>query len=113
MLALGCGSTPSSTPTKDKEKDKAQASKDKANLHAGWWCDEHGIPEDECSMCSDAYAKTCKAKGDWCKEHERAMSQCFYTTCKPERRAFYAAKYLEKFDGKAPPAIPEFDDKKK
>src|SRR5688500_12709204 len=55
--------------------------------HSGWWCDPHGIPEDECSMCSDKVAKEAKAKGDWCEKHERAMSQCFF--CKPERREFY------------------------
>jgi len=77
--------------------------------HSGWWCPEHGIPEEECSMCSDKVAKEAKAKGDWCEKHERAMSQCFI--CKPERREFYAAKHRAKF-GKAPPPIEEFDAKK-
>ena len=32
-------------------------------------------------MCSDKVAKECKAKGDWCEKHDRAMSQCFI--CNP------------------------------
>ncbi len=75
----------------------------------GWWCDEHGIPEEECSMCSAKVEKESKSKGDWCREHERALSQCFH--CKPEQRKLYAAKHRAKA-GKEPPPIPEFDEKK-
>ncbi len=90
------------------DHDQAKADK-KVDDHSGWWCDNHGIPEEECSMCSPKAEKEAKEKGDWCKEHERALSQCFH--CKPERREFYAAKHRAKL-GKEPPPIPEFDDKK-
>jgi hypothetical protein len=109
-FGLGCGSDgkqPPSDPTKDP---KAAKDKNGGTKHEGWWCDEHGIPEDECSMCSTKVANAFKAKGDWCEKHDRAMSQCFF--CKPERREFYAAMYRAKNNGKDPPPIEEFDSKK-
>lgn len=67
-------------------------------------------------MCSDAYAKKCKDKGDWCEKHDRAESQCFI--CHPEYKEKFAAKYRAKY-GKEPPPTkpekvtkPEVDDKK-
>lgn len=68
--------------------------------HGGWWCTEHGIPEEECSMCSAKAADKFKKAGDWCEKHNRAESQCFI--CNPERREHYAAVYRAKF-GKEPP----------
>ena len=76
-------------------------------LHPGLeWCVEHGIPEDECSMCLPA--RTVKAefkdKGDWCDDHNRAKSQCFI--CDPSLKEKFAAKYRAKF-GTEPPPITE------
>ena len=68
--------------------------------HSGWWCAEHGIPEEECSMCSSKAADEFKAKGDWCIEHNRAESQCF--KCDPSRAEKYAKLYEVKF-GETPP----------
>lgn len=68
--------------------------------HGGWWCYEHGIPEEECSMCSADFADKCKAKGDWCEEHNRADSQCFI--CHPELQGKFAALYQAKY-GEEPP----------
>ena len=66
----------------------------------GYWCVEHGIPEEACSMCSSKAADDFKAKGDWCEEHSRAESQCF--KCDPSRAEKYAKLYEAKF-GHAPP----------
>ena len=68
--------------------------------HSHWWCDEHGIPENVCSMCSDKVAADFKKKGDWCDKHERAKSQCFL--CDPSLKAKFAAIYRSK-EGKDPP----------
>ena len=38
--------------------------------------------------------KKLKAKGDWCKDHDRADSQCF--VCHPELEAKFAARYEAK-----------------
>src|SRR5262245_14379854 len=102
LFALGCGK-PDETPKKDADKAGAdkQAKKDEGgNDHSGWWCDEHGIPEDECIMCNAKKRAEAKKSGDWC-EHKRAKSQCF--VCNPKLREFYAAKYRAQYPGKEPP----------
>jgi hypothetical protein len=68
--------------------------------HSGWWCVEHGIPEEECSMCSSEVAARLKEAGDWCEEHDRADSQCFL--CHPDLKEKFAARYVAKY-GKQPP----------
>ncbi len=78
----------------------------RGHSHGEWWCDLHGLPEEECSLCSKKVANECKSKGDWCETHKRAMSHCFI--CKPELKETFAAKYRAKYDGKDPPAIKEF-----
>jgi cobalt-zinc-cadmium efflux system membrane fusion protein len=74
--------------------------------HEGWWCDEHGVPEEVCARCNTKLVADFKAKGDWCKEHDRPDSQCF--VCHPEKEAEFAAQYEAKY-GKQPPK-PEGDD---
>ncbi len=68
--------------------------------HGGWWCVEHGLPEDECAMCNTKLAAKLREKGDWCEEHQRPDSQCFI--CHPEKAEKYAALYEAKY-GKQPP----------
>ena len=82
--------------------------------HHGWWCDEHGVREEECSMCDPKVAKAFQDKGDWCKLHDRAKSQCFI--CDPGLKDKYAAEYRARY-GKEPPEpkenMPEKKDEKK
>jgi hypothetical protein len=107
VFAAGCNSGGSGSPAKPPASGAAETK------HSGWWCAEHGIPEHECSMCSESYADTCKKKGDWCDKHDRAKSQCFI--CDPKLKEVYAAKYRTKY-GKEPPPIeeePKKDEKKK
>ena len=92
LFAAGCNQQASAPASKPGEASEA--------AHGGWWCAEHGVPEEECSMCSAKVAEACKAKGDWCKEHNRAESQCFI--CHPEKEAEFAALYEAKY-GKKPP----------
>ena len=73
--------------------------------HEGWWCDEHGVPEEVCAQCNTKLVADFKAKGDWCKKHNRPDSQCF--VCHPEKEAEFAALYEAKY-GKQPPK-PEAD----
>ena len=80
--------------------DDQKTNDNQTTNHSGWWCAEHGIPEEECSMCSTKAAEKFEKDDDWCKKHDRADSQCFI--CHPERKEFYAAKYRAKF-GKEPP----------
>jgi hypothetical protein len=102
LMALGGCNKEASKPEGAKADSTKVAEKDvkKVHDHSGWWCDEHGIPEAECSMCSGKVAKEFKAKGDWCEKHDRAKSQCFI--CDPSLKKKYAAKYQAKY-GKEPP----------
>lgn len=94
MGAIGCGtaSTPSAAPATSVSGD--------GHSHDAWWCDEHGVPEEVCALCSVKLAADFKAKGDWCKEHDRPDSQCF--VCHPDKEAEFAAQYEAKY-GKKPP----------
>ncbi len=100
LLVTGCAGE-KTEPKKDKgsETKNTTASVDD---HSGWWCPEHGVPEEECSMCSASAAKDFKAKDDWCEEHNRAESQCFI--CNPGNADKYAKLYEAKY-GKKPPVI--------
>src|SRR5438132_10099469 len=88
---------------KGKSAQVADAKKeDKKDDHSGWWCDEHGVPEEVCGQCNAKVAAGFKKKGDWCKEHDRSDSQCF--VCHPELKERFAAQYRAKF-GKEPPPV--------
>ena len=107
-LVVGCG--PSNPTEQAKATSKPTTPETgKEDPHSGWWCDEHGIPEKECSMCLAKVAKECKAKGDWCDKHDRAKSQCFI--CDPSLKEKFAAKYRAKY-GKEPPPLEEETEKK-
>lgn len=73
---------------------------DGAHSHDGWWCNEHGVPEEVCAQCNVKLAANFRAKGDWCKEHDRPDSQCF--VCHPEKEAEFAAQYEAKYGTKPP-----------
>lgn len=108
LFAVGCGqATNTAQPqaeaakTDDHDHDTHMASSEEAGAgHDGWWCNEHGIPEDVCSMCSSKVAAEFQKKGDWCEEHDRAESQCFI--CHPDLETKFAAQYEAKY-GKQPP----------
>lgn len=99
VAALGCGNT-DSTDFKSATGDIVNQTA--SGAHSGWWCVEHGIPEEECSMCSTKAAAGFRAKGDWCEEHNRAKSQCFI--CDPKAAEPFAKLYEAKY-GKQPPPI--------
>lgn len=71
-----------------------------AGAHDGWWCAEHGVPEEVCAQCDEKLVDDFKAKGDWCKEHDRPESQCFI--CHPEKEAEFVALYEAKYGTKPP-----------
>ena len=68
--------------------------------HGGWWCGEHGVPEEVCARCDTSLIADFKKEGDWCEEHARPESQCFI--CGPERFEKFAARYKAKM-GEEPP----------
>jgi hypothetical protein len=86
VTALSCALAGAGCNKNDKKEDP-QAKSPKggvgesksASAHEGWWCQEHGVPEEICSICmtETAAKKKFKDNGDWCKLHDRAQSQCF------------------------------------
>jgi hypothetical protein len=40
------------------------------------WCEEHGVPESQCTRCNPDLIPAFKATGDWCPEHGVPESQC-------------------------------------
>jgi hypothetical protein len=109
LFVSGCGQTNTSGPA---QRNTSQVA-DTGSGHSGWWCPEHGVPEEECSMCSTKAATEFKKKGDWCKEHDRAESQCFI--CDPSTSGKFAARYEAKYCKKPPTPddkIRETDDTK-
>lgn len=108
---VGCSSSPetgtTATPAVGHDQDgdgqadhvgDAHATADRD--HGGWWCVEHGVPEEECARCDSSLVTAFKEKGDWCDEHNRPDSQCF--VCNPDNFARFAARYEAKF-GEQPP----------
>ena len=98
LTAAGCGSQ-ATPPAAEKTPVSVSDSP-----HAGWWCVEHAIPEEECAQCNAKLAAEFQQKGDWCQSHNRPESQCFI--CHPELEVKFAARYEAKF-GSKPPAREE------
>jgi hypothetical protein len=102
LLALAGCSQPSSDPAAPGAAAGTLEGDGVTDDHSGWWCAEHGVPEEECSMCSSTAAADFKAKGDWCETHNRAHSQCF--VCDPSQAEKFVKLYEAKFGTKPPPA---------
>ena len=101
MIAGGCGQNVADTASGSGSAHVSRSSHDEpAHDHGSWWCAEHGVPEEECSICSPEAVANFKEKGDWCEEHNRAESQCF--KCDPSRAQKFAKLYEAKF-GHQPP----------
>jgi cobalt-zinc-cadmium efflux system membrane fusion protein len=92
ILVIGCGQPVSAPPATPVAAE--------GHGHGGWWCDEHGVPEEVCALCNVKLVADFKAKDDWCEKHDRPDSQCF--VCHPEKEAEFAAQYEAKY-GKKPP----------
>src|SRR6476620_9079491 len=80
LVAVGCDPKVASTPPAKAEKDAPKVAKGEDD-DDGWWCDEHGLPEEICDLCSKKYREAEKKKGNWC-EHDRVKTSCF--KCNPD-----------------------------
>ena len=106
VVTIGLSVAACSKSSKDGAATNSAVVKEVAgHSHEGWWCDEHGVPEEVCAQCNAKLVADFKAKNDWCEKHNRPDSQCF--VCHPEKEAEFAALYEAKF-GKKPPK-PEAD----
>ena len=99
FIAAGCGPQTASTEKKGKGPDVAKATEPDDNGH-GWWCDEHGVVEEDCSICQKKVFRKLKPD-EICPNHkDRAKAQCFI--CNPELWEKSKAVYVAK-TGKQPP----------
>ncbi len=96
VLLTGCSQSAKETA----DPNPATTAKETALDDGGWWCDEHGVPEEECARCDATLVASFKEKGDWCEEHNRPESQCFL--CSEKRFDKFAARYEAKFGAKPP-----------
>lgn len=80
-----------STPATDTKDAPSASAKPAAAGHAGAsakpgshddWCDEHAVPESQCTQCNKDLIPAFKATGDWCEEHGLPESQCL--KCNPQ-----------------------------
>ena len=101
VAAIGLSISACSKSSKDGAVANSAGVKEVAgHSHEGWWCDEHGVPEEVCAQCNTKLVADFKAKSDWCEKHNRPDSQCFI--CHPEKEGEFAALYEAKV-GKKPP----------
>lgn len=75
FFALGaCGKSGDNktATTKDqpaKSEGSGHAAKDVVPGSYEDWCEEHQVPESQCTRCDPKLAAAFKATGDWCEEH--------------------------------------------
>jgi cobalt-zinc-cadmium efflux system membrane fusion protein len=100
MVAIGLSIVACSKSNSGAAGGSAGVKEVAGHSHEGWWCDEHGVPEEVCAQCNTKLIADFKAKKDWCEKHNRPDSQCF--VCHPEKEAEFAALYEAKL-GKKPP----------
>lgn len=80
-LTVACNKEKKTEPTASKTASAAAASSVKPGSHEDW-CDEHQVPESQCTKCHPELIPAFKATGDWCEEHQMPESQC--RKCKPD-----------------------------
>ncbi len=80
LASAGC-SKDAATADPPKTSGAHAAASVKPGSHEDW-CDEHGVPESQCTRCNPSLIPAFKATKDWCEEHGLPESQC--TKCNPE-----------------------------
>ena len=100
LLGIACAGLAGCGQATDKGVTTAPVKQAAAHSHEGWWCAEHGVPEEVCAQCNKKVAGEFKTKGDWCQEHDCPESQCF--ACHPEKEADFVVLYEAKYGSKPP-----------
>jgi len=98
LLAAGCKDT--GKDGKEQAQKKAEPKEDE-----DWWCKEHGVPEEVCTLCDVKLRAKIQARPqEWCALHKRAKNICF--KCDPKLQEKWAQAYRDKYN-KEPPEITE------
>jgi hypothetical protein len=97
VASAGCSKEKSAGVAADSphstEVDKTGAGHAPAEVKPGShedWCEEHAVPESQCTLCNPALAAAFKATGDWCPEHGLPESHC--KKCNPDLQIVRPAK---------------------
>lgn len=83
LIGAGCGGQGTESRTNEAATTQA-ASPPSGEGHAAGvvpgsyedWCEEHGVPESQCTRCDASLIPAFQAANDWCGEHGLPMSQC-------------------------------------
>ena len=83
LIALGCGAKGTSSQVREaattESKSPASGGGHTAGVVAGSyedWCEEHQVPETQCTRCDASLIPAFQAAGDWDAEHGLPKSQC-------------------------------------
>ena len=104
LLVAGCSQPASDTApvaATDEHAEHEHAEGEAGHSHNGYWCVEHGMPEEICVQCDPKLAVKYQQAGDWCEEHNVPDSQCFIHH--PELEQKFIAQYVAKFGEEPPP----------
>lgn len=82
--------TPESNATPVEKKDTKHAEVGAVPGSYEDWCEEHQVPESQCTQCNPDLIPAFKATNDWCDEHGLPESQCL--KCNPEIKIVRPAK---------------------
>jgi hypothetical protein len=88
-LVTGCSKDEGAKKPAATEKQTATDKKESGHAPVGVkpgshedWCEEHQVPESQCTRCNPDLIPAFKATNDWCPEHGLPESQC--KICNPE-----------------------------
>ena len=84
LAAAFAACSPKSEPTAAQKAGPTAEAHAAATAKPGtWedWCDEHQVPESQCTGCNPSLIPAFKATKDWCEEHAVPESQCL--KCNP------------------------------
>jgi len=104
MITFAAGCSGDTDATQVAQNDAQEEHAAHGDEHGGWWCGEHGVPEEECTRCDSSLIAGFKDKDDWCDEHDLPDSQCF--KCDAKNADKFIARYEAKY-GEKPPAPTE------
>lgn len=93
MPLSACSKSEDKAAPEPAAKVAAPAQHAAANVKPGShedWCEEHQVPESQCTLCNPTLSAAFKATGDWCEEHGLPESHC--RKCNPDLKITRPAK---------------------
>jgi len=85
-VAAGCGNrgtaetartgSPETTPAAAPPQGEGHATAGVVPGSYEDWCEEHQVPETQCTRCDASLIPAFQAASDWCADHGLPMSQC-------------------------------------